>query len=573
MGYKELYDERGEPMRPLQTLGEQIDTDVLIIGGGIAGLLSALTARDVVDKVTVVDKGFVGKTSHSALSFGAMMALLPGDDIDACVKDLAAAQDWLIDQDVVEYILSNSLQRLKDMEAMGMEQYHRAEGYFSLPARGTKLLKIIVPAEHGIPTMLKVKRAVLRKNVQIMERIYISDLLTDGEKVVGAVGTDTRSGEFKIFKAKATVIATNTAGFRGHYMGAEMVGDGPKLAYLSGAEITNAEFDVFNSGSPHFYFEGTGPATARGAKFRNASGEAFMERYDPELKDRADLPRIARAMTTEMRHGRGPFFFDLTAMTIPIGTLLRSHGYCWRPHLRFKLEKKGIKLEKPEWMPVHFYNLASLKTSFDGATNLCGLFAAGKARSCGPSILAGWSWTSCIGTGFQVGQSAGEHARSCPEPKIDNSMVASLKDRLYQPLERESGAKPDKILKEVQQTVFPYDTIILKSEERLTRALEKIEWIKANFVSSMVAKDMHELIRLRETESVLLNAEMMLKASLMRQESRSGHFREDFPERNDRQWLKWIVIKRGSQGEMELQAVPVPIDKFRFHPFEDMGGN
>ena len=89
----------------------------------------------------------------------------------------------------------------------------------------------------------------------------------------------------------------------------------------------------------------------------------------------------------------------------------------------------------------------------------------------------------------------------------------------------------------------------------------------------MVAKDMHELIRLRETESVLLNAEMMLKASLMRQESRSGHFREDFPERNDRQWLKWIVIKRGSQGEMELQAVPVPIDKFRFHPFEDMGGN
>ena len=199
-------------MVQLDRLGEVLDTDVLIIGGGIAGLWAALSAKDQANKVIVVDKGFVGRAGHSPYALAGTMTLLPGDDLDACLRDLIESHDWILEQDVAEYILANSFQRIKDMESMGVEWFRRGQKYVTFPARGTKLLKSVLPTEDGGPTMLKVKKAVLHKNVEIIDRVYISDLLMTDGKVVGAVGTDIRSNKFKIFRAKATIIATNTAG-------------------------------------------------------------------------------------------------------------------------------------------------------------------------------------------------------------------------------------------------------------------------------------------------------------------------------------------------------------------------
>ncbi len=556
-------------MVQLESLGEVIETDVLVIGGGVAGLWCALTAKDRAPRVTVVDKGFVGRSGHSPYALAGSMTLLPGDNLDASVKDLLIAFDWLMEQDVAEYILANSWQRIKDMESMGVEWFRHGEDYVTFPARGTRILKSVLPTQDGGPTMLKIKKAALHKNVEIINRVYISDLLVDDGKVVGAVGTDTRSDTFKIFKAKATVIATNTAGFKGHYFAAMMVGDGPRLAYQSGAEITNAEFDVINTGSPYFYFEPTSGAMSSGAKLRNVLNEAFMEKYQPELKDRANLAWIARATATEVKEGKGPLHLDFTSMQLPLGVLIRSHGFSWRPLMRFKLERKGIKFEKPEWMACHFYNLASLKTSFNGAANLPGLFAAGKARSCGVGILSGWSYCSAIGTGFQVGKEASEYAMSCPKSKIDTSMVASYKSQLYEPLNRKGGTTADAVVKLVQQTVFPYDVLILKSEDSLKKALGKIEKLQKTQVPAMAAGDIHDVIKVKEAESVVLNAEMMLRASLMRKESRFSHFREDYPQRDDVNWLKWVVITQDPGGRMALQAESMPMDRYKYSPSED----
>jgi len=233
------------------------------------------------------------------------------------------------------------------------------------------------------------------------------------------------------------------------------------------------------------------------------------------------------------------------------------------------LIEKDIEIQRPEWMPVHFYSLGGINTDFYGAISVSGLFAAGKAKSFCISYMTGWSWCTCIETGFLAGESAGKYAKETGVGKVETSQVKEFKEILYEPLERRGSVTSNSVLHKIQDTIFPYDVLVLKHESRLKKALEKLEQIRDQFASQMMAKDIHELIKIKETESILLNSEMILRASLLRTESRRGgqHFREDFPKRDNMNWLKWIVIKKALNGKMDISTVPLPINKYRFSNF------
>src|SRR4029079_13795665 len=132
-------------------------------------------------------------------------------------------------------------------------------------------------------------------------------------RIVGAVGINSRTGQFNVIKARATIVATNAITFRSGFV-RDITGTGTLLAYRAGASLRNAEFSYVRPGTPKFYFEGITFAIQEGASWVNDKGERFMEAYEPEWGDEADVPRIARAMAMEQRKGNAPLYLDMSAI-------------------------------------------------------------------------------------------------------------------------------------------------------------------------------------------------------------------------------------------------------------------
>ena len=148
--------------------------------------------------------------------------------------------------------------------------------------------------------------------MQLIDRLFITGLMRGGsDRIIGAVGINSRTGEFNVIKARATIVATNAITFRSGFV-RDITGTGTLLAYRAGASLRNAEFSYVRPGTPKFYFEGITFAIQEGARWVNAKGEAFMDEYEPEWGDEADVPRIARAMAMENRKGNTPLYLDMS---------------------------------------------------------------------------------------------------------------------------------------------------------------------------------------------------------------------------------------------------------------------
>jgi succinate dehydrogenase/fumarate reductase flavoprotein subunit len=178
--------------------------------------------------------------------------------------------------------------------------------------------------------------------------------------------------------------------------------------------------------------------------------------------------------------------------------------------------------------------------------------------------MGGWSLCSGTAFGYWAGESAGEYATLQKPVRMEENEIAALKKELYSPLGK-AGREPFELLVEVQKTLFKVDVLILKNETALKRALSRIEQLRDEWIPELGARDVHYLMRLKEVRNMTLIAELILKASLMRTESRASHFREDYPVRNDKDWLKWIVISR-KDGKLNFYTETVPFDKYKFKP-------
>jgi succinate dehydrogenase/fumarate reductase flavoprotein subunit len=147
---------------------------------------------------------------------------------------------------------------------------------------------------------------------------------------------------------------------------------------------------------------------------------------------------------------------------------------------------------------------------------------------------------------------------------LEEDEIEMLKARLYAPMEK-TGISPKKVLAEIQKIAFSPDVCILKNERSLQEALAKLEDLKQSSLPHMAASDPHYLLKLKEVEAIVFVTDLYLRASLMRTETRAGHYRTDYPHRDNENWLKWIVV-REERGEMKFRTEPVPLDRYRFKP-------
>ena len=223
-----MHNYEGKKYRP----GDQWTThvsDVLVIGGGFSGLWAAIKAGEAGGiSVNLVDKGYCGSTSHSFYSGGGMVVLMPEDNLDEWVEDIARANENIADREAIRSILKNSYQRMKDYEAMGV-RFPKIDGeYRRLRSRGVKKAKLLGSADGGGKAMvIALHKEAKRRGVKINNRIFIIDLLltADGQ-VGGAIGVDIDDFQFHVFRARATILATNSGSFRGHHLASDQQGTG-----------------------------------------------------------------------------------------------------------------------------------------------------------------------------------------------------------------------------------------------------------------------------------------------------------------------------------------------------------
>ncbi len=543
----------------LEKIGKFIETDVLVIGAGAGGLWAALSARRHLPsgRVTLLDAHMVGRTGHTAFSNAWMVVMTPEDDPDACVRDIVQGNEWIAEQELIREILSLSYGQLLEMERYGL-QFPKENGKFiRRPTRGLRVVQVLKPVGGGLEYCWVLRKALEQEGIEFVERVFITELLKgeDGS-VAGAVGVDGRTGEFHIIRAKSTVVATNSVTFRAGFV-RDLTGTGPLLAYRSGATLTNAEFGYLRPGNPQYYFEGITFAIQDGAKFVNALGETFMEKYEPSWADCADVQSISKAMVLEKKAGKAPIYLDMSLIPEEKRSDYLHSAVAWMDYFYRKLgERARIDMfGKSEYYPLLQMTKMAIKTDSRCYSGVPGLFVAGLAQASCATHFAGFHIGACNGTGWIAGRSAAGWAEGTNRVDVDEAYVRSLKEEIRHCFDSGADATDDDLLRELQKLIFRYDLSILKSEERLADALDQLQGLKEKS-RAVLAPHVHGFVRLKETECMIDTSEMIFRASQMRRESRLSHIREDFPARDDKNWLKWILI-RERNGAPHLWTEPI----------------
>ncbi len=574
-----------------------VHTDVAIVGSGFAGLWAAITARDAgADRVTIVDKADIARSSQSRLSAGATIYLLEGDDLDLWVHDVTEAQRWLCHQDMVEDMLATSTGRLHQLEAWGLRYARIGTEHLRLPSRGFRHLQMLVLPTYrrrtgGRAVTTVLREQVVRRRCHLLPRRFVTDLLTCEGAVRGLVTLDRTDASPLVIEADAVVLATGDCSFRGHYACVDAAtGDGAALAFEAGARLTNMEFLCVNTGPPGYGFEGTGVATRFGGVFRNSDGEAFLANYHPD-GDTAEVDHVVAAMAAEAEAGRGPFTLDLRAAadehSVLRTALARMGGFM--PLNLERLAASGVDVfaDPQPWEPAVQTLRGGARTGIDGDTDLTGLFAAGTAQAFDPGLFNGWSSQRAMWSGQRAGRAAAAHAagsraaRSHGVASLTSSasgrrQVAARVTRSREPLDNPvvNGTDPREAQAELHRLLFSPHVCVDKRSPELESALDDLRVLRGE-LDKLRADDPHQLVQALEVRNQVQVAELYLVASATRTESRGDHRRADHPGTDQERWLRWIALSRPAREAAAtvgplVELEPVPLDRYRY-PRPDNG--
>lgn len=547
------------------------DADVLVIGGGLAGCLAALKAREDAKSVIIVDKAKVSRSGASSFGTGGVLFPTPEDNFQIWAEELVQRGEYLADQDWVEVLLKEQYDRIKELEAWGVRFEKDEKGQiFRMIGRANYHTRMAVFSDKQY-LMEKLRQRILQKGISLVERTMVTELLTsDGMhpttgRVVGALGFNIRDSRPVIFKAKATVIATGGTGHQNLY------GDGIAMAYRAGVEITGMEFASLWGNwiwDRKYSLAGMNLFQNAGLIYTNSQGKRFMAEYFPELKERARTQDIGMAIGKEGIEGRGPILADMTHFSDDTITRFRRTI----PLTMLALDKEGIDLQKRKLIfdvqtgILHLHG-SGIRTNIYCETNLSGLFACGQAGGYpahGTYSVGGVNLALCCVSGHRAGQFASLYARNSSNVSQNGGQIEFHKKELFEPLNRKSGLYPATMLENILAVLCAAKNSFFRHEKRMEKILTQISQWKES-LKSLSARDTHELVKTHEMNNFLDCMNLLFYAALLRKESRGLHVREDYPFRDDSNWLKWIIVWKGEKG-MTARMQPVPFYRYLVKP-------
>jgi succinate dehydrogenase / fumarate reductase, flavoprotein subunit len=562
-------------MSKIDELGTVISTDVLVLGAGGAGMCAALKAAESKASVLMLDKGGIGWSGQVPIGGGILAYVYP-DYASTWAEKVIRDSHYFCNQNWTFAFGRAMHQSTFDLARMGLT-FLKENGAIKILDWGPNIHVTLFDAPKSLQAL---KKTAHSRGVRMMDKVYVIDLLKRGDRVVGAIGLGLVDGKTYLINAKSTIIATGNCGYMHEKTYSSVLGEGPAMGFRAGAELINAEFassyvwGIKVLGKElmgiHFYLY-----------LENARGEKIMGKHYQELMTGKHSvytfdPRVIDAMQKEVQAGLGPIYINLIGLSSAEIAELAEDIVEGLTHLMANdtitllKEKAGIdpSKEKLEMWPRYLYSGGGLRIDTTGKTTLEGLWAAGGSSSNswsgGGGGQGGMGVQSAAVTGFIAGENAARYALQNQLQEIDAAYAQNALTRIKTPLKRSGDLDASVVTYRVHEAIVPMKYNRQREAGRMNEALEIVRDAREK-LNRVGARDFHDLARYHSAESMATAAEFTYKAALMRQESRAGHFREDFPARDDKNWFKWITIRQGEGGPI-LSTLPVPLDKFTIRP-------
>jgi succinate dehydrogenase/fumarate reductase flavoprotein subunit len=563
----------------MKVIDRTVSSDVLVIGGGLAGCLAALEAKEVLGQkgeVAIVDKGYLSRSGQSAFAAGIWTFFDPDqDDMGLWLEEIVTSGEYLNDQMwcrqlyEVGHIVARKLDHWgEDLKTRIFEKDEKGS-MIRRQSRGHHYTRHVVI--NSLPMMSVLRKQLVQAGVKIYDRIMVTDLFSDKDGIAGAAGFNYREGVTCLFTAPAIIAASAGSSFKTTYMGVRnLTGDLQAAAFDHGAAVTNMEQFYSNTVARDFDIHGLNLYVGVGGRFINGLGREFMWDYHPLLGSRANLQNLAVSFAREVDEGRGPISLDITKATAEDQALCRKI----LPE-SFKIwDRGGVSpfAKAVPWMVALRGTCAGgggIKIDLDCRTSLKGLYAAGDICWIGPHGVYSFGGIN-IGftsvSGYIAGQKAAQYRKSLGTAVQPVIAKEELKARLHgrmAPLTRAKGVQPEEAVRHLQECIVPYQTAYLKSAQTLNQADARLTNIEKEEVPALVARSSHDLVKAIEVENMAKLAKLMVHASIIREESRGFHFREEFPFTDNEHWLKLIILRKGPGGEISvsMEEVETPFVK------------
>jgi fumarate reductase (CoM/CoB) subunit A len=565
---------------------QEITCDVLVIGSEAAGAKAAIEATEEGADTLVVTKGLVGKGGDTIMAGTGVQAPLghmdPRDTSEAFFEDVVKGGFYLNNQKLVERLTALSVTEVPKMEKWGAKFVKRGDKFEQIQYPGSSYPRGLrtLGVHGGLQWRVAFGNQYRRLNIRRMEDTFlISLLLSSDGGVAGAFGVSLRTGEDVVIRSKQTILATGGCAqiYRKTDSSIDATGDGMSLAYNAGAELMDMEFQQFFPfccytppfemsifpTSLHYNLHG---------KFYNALGEAFMERYSPLRKDWGLRDEVSRGIYLENKYGRGsPHGGAYLSFTHLPENLIENFFERLKPSYMSKLTKMGIDIRKHavEVGPGAHYSMGGIRVNEKCETSVPRLFAAGEVASGADGaerIDGGPAITWCLTMGYTAGKEAARRAREGDEPKIDPSQVKAQQQVVKTLWERKEGIKGFEIKNRIKDIMWEYGSLV-RTKEGLEEGLRLIEKMKEQDLPRLYVSGPSRLFNKGFTEALEARTmtkvgEMILRAALIRKESRGAHYRDDYPQIDNRKWIKNIVIKKSSAA-MAFDAVSPVMTKIK----------
>ncbi|WP_246837307.1 FAD-binding protein [Salinibacterium sp. UTAS2018] len=525
-----------------------ISTSVLVIGTGGAGLRAAIELRQ-----QGVDVLAVGKRrkydAHTTLAAGGINAALgtmdPEDSWQQHAADTIKESYDLADPQIVEIMAKNAPEGIRELEAWGMPLAREADGRISQRFFGAHTYRRTCFA--GDYTGLEIQRTLLHRaatlNVPIIDTVYISRLLVADNQIFGAYGFDIVDGSRVIIHADAVIMATGghtriwrqTTSRRD-----ENTGDSFRLAALAGARLRDAELVQFHPSGILEPADAAGlliseAARGEGGILRNALGERFMSRYDPERMELSTRDRVALAISTEISEGRGTpkggVLLDLTHVSREV--ILTRLPRVYRNML--DVQMLDITKDPIEIAPTAHYSMGGIWVRpEDHGTDVVGLYAIGEASSGthGANRLGGNSLAELLVYGRIVGAAAAQYSRNLGSQVRSTEAVETARDEIDRLLAGRGFDNVRSMQRAIRDLMSEHAGVI-RNEEGLTKGLAKLAAVEARLPDLAVHPDIagfDDLAHALDLLGSLMAARATIESALARKETRGAHNRSDYPE-------------------------------------------
>ena len=541
-----------------------ISTDVLIIGSGGAGSRAAIEVDDAGLKAIIVSKGLSFRSGCTGMAEGGYNAVFKtvdkDDSIEAHIHDTLKGGSYLNDKKLVDILVNESPKRLIDLENYGALFDRQESGQIDQrPFGGQTYRRTCYQGDRtGAELLNALKEEIIKRDIECIEEVMITSLVTDGEQVIGATGLNLKDSSLIYFKAKSVILASGGAGqlYPVTSNTFQKNGDGFAIAYRAGANLVDMEqiqFHPTGMVAPESK-KGvlvTEAVRAEGGKLINKDGERFMSKYAPEKMELATRDVVARSIYQEIIEGRGT---EKGGVYLDISHLDDDYIDEKLETMVLQFENVGVDIKHGpiEVAPTAHHFMGGLKINTDASTSLKNLFGAGEVCGGvhGANRLGGNALADTQVFGKIAGESASIAAKTT-ELKTNEEQVAEEASRIEN-LIKKGTIKPQEFKENIKKLMWE-KVAIVREEKTLNEALRQLQEMQKDLENLDVSDKKQyntSLVTALEVINMVEICILTVKSAILRRESRGAHFRSDFPETKD-EWKKSIIFNK---NKIEFEA-------------------